>query len=219
MIKAITGKLKASLFPLYSRYWKLKYKGNAYECTICSYSAGAFMPFGVVKRKNAMCPNCYSLERHRLQWLYLAKKTNLLTTPLSLLHFAPESTLRKKLEVMKHIKYVTADIAIYDKAIMMKVDVTNMPFKDKKNGWAILQTPIDMKRAKTYEDPTIIRPLDRLKVFGQSDHVRLYGKDYKKILTSAGFKVKEDNFVNTLSPLQARKYALDNSELIYFCKK
>src|SRR5258708_5817669 len=201
MIKAITGKLKASLFPLYSRYWKLKYKGNAYECTICSYSAGAFMPFGVVKRKNAMCPNCYSLERHRLQWLYLAKKTNLLTTPLSLLHFAPESTLRKKLEVMKHIKYVTADIAIYDKAIMMKVDVTNMPFKDnsfdvilcnhvlehivndrkamkeihrvlKKNGWAILQTPIDIKRAKKYEYPTIIRPLYRLKEFRQSDNVQ-----------------------------------------------
>jgi SAM-dependent methyltransferase len=59
----------------------------------------------------------------------------------------------------------------------------------KKGGWAILQVPIDYSRDTTYEDFTITKPEDREKAFGQNDHVRWYGKDYKDRLKSVGFEV------------------------------
>lgn len=204
------------------------------------------MPYRLAKRTNVVCPYCFSFERHRLQWLYMAKKTNLLEDKLSVLHFAPEKAFLSKLRSLKNIKYLTCDL--YEKDVMLKADVTNLPFKDnsfdvvlcnhvlehvindtlamkelyrimKKGGWAILQVPIDYSRKRTYEDPTVIDEAARLKEFGQIDHARIYGIDYKDRLRAAGFKVRIDNFVNTLSPKLVEKYSLDKKELIYYCTK
>ncbi|WP_153800680.1 class I SAM-dependent methyltransferase [Foetidibacter luteolus] len=128
------------------------------------------------------------------------------------------------------------------------VDITNIPFEDnrfdvvlcnhvlehipddklamrelyrvlKKGGWAILQVPIDYNRATTYEDFSIRTPEERLKAFGQSDHVRWYGRDYKDRLAEAGFKVTEDSYVKSFSSGDLFRYGLMASELIYYCKK
>ncbi|KKL68879.1 hypothetical protein LCGC14_2120580 [marine sediment metagenome] len=64
----------------------------------------------------------------------------------------------------------------------------------KPKGWAILQVPIDHNRAKTFENSKIISPKERLRVFGQKDHVRIYGTNYKDRLERVGFIVKLDNF-------------------------
>jgi SAM-dependent methyltransferase len=85
------------------------------------------------------------------------------------------------------------------------------------NGY--FQVPIDYSREKTYEDFTIIKPKEREIAFGQNDHVRYYGKDYKHRLTQSGFKVKEDDFVKRFSDEELFKYGLDKNELIYFCEK
>lgn len=93
-------------------------------------------------------------------------------------------------------------------------------YRVMKNGaWAILQVPIDYTRDVTYEDFSINTPEGRLQAFGQSDHVRWYGKDYKQKLTQAGFKVVVDDFVKKFSPNEILKYGLMSSELIYYCKK
>src|SRR3712207_361389 len=48
------------------------YRGNAVTCPICEKSFRKFLPYGRMNpRPNALCPNCLSLERHRLIWLYL----------------------------------------------------------------------------------------------------------------------------------------------------
>jgi len=89
-----------------------------------------------------------------------------------------------------------------------------------KNGsWAILQVPIDYNRETTYEDFSITTPKGREKAFGQNDHVRWYGRDYKDRLKKAGFIVNEDDFVKSFSQEDLFRYGLKKSELVYYCTK
>lgn len=93
-------------------------------------------------------------------------------------------------------------------------------FRVMKNGGSgIFQVPIDYSREVTYEDFTITSPEGRQKAFGQHDHVRWYGRDYKHKLELAGFIVSEDDFVKQLSDADRTKYSLTPTELIYYCRK
>ena len=91
----------------------------------------------------------------------------------------------------------------------------------KPNGWAILQVPI--LREKTFEDPNIQTPEERLKYFGQEDHVRIYGLDYKDRLENAGFKVMVDPYLMELDEDIVQLYKLvpenEPKENIYYCIK
>jgi SAM-dependent methyltransferase len=89
----------------------------------------------------------------------------------------------------------------------------------KNGGWAILQVPIDYDRERTYEDFSIVTPEAREIAFGQYDHVRWYGRDYKERLAKVGLLVPEDDFIKTFSPKKVRNYGFMSSELIYFCQK
>jgi len=129
-----------------------------------------------------------------------------------------------------------------------KVDITRMPFDDrsfdmilcshvlehipddalamselyrvmKPGGWGVFQVPIDHTMEKTYEDFSITTPEGRQKAFGQGDHVRRYGADYKNRLEKAGFKVTVDDFVLKFSDNELFRYGLDKTELIYRCDK
>lgn len=85
------------------------------------------------------------------------------------------------------------------------------------NGWAILQVPIDTTREDTLEDPAIVDPADRLRTYGDEDHVRLYGRDYLDRLAGAGFTPHVDEFVTTLSPELVERCRIDPGEAIYRC--
>jgi ubiquinone/menaquinone biosynthesis C-methylase UbiE len=90
----------------------------------------------------------------------------------------------------------------------------------KPGGWALIQSPQDMKYATTYEDPTITDPKEREKHFLQNDHLRLFGRNYGRELEKGGFKVKEDRFVmDELSPEEVHQFALPSEEIVYFCQK
>jgi len=89
----------------------------------------------------------------------------------------------------------------------------------RKNGTGIFQVPMNDEFESTYEDPSITEPEERLKAFGQSDHVRWYGKDYKDRLAAAGFNVIEDDFVNGFTEKQIFKNGLPKGEVIYKCLK
>jgi SAM-dependent methyltransferase len=60
----------------------------------------------------------------------------------------------------------------------------------KVGGTALLQVPISLKRTATEEDPSITDSAERIRRFGQADHVRLYARDYYDRLSEAGFKVE-----------------------------
>jgi SAM-dependent methyltransferase len=228
------------------------------ECPCCGWKGPEFLPNGVEVRRNARCPKCDSLERHRMYYLYLRKKI-VSDKKLSVLHFAPERILTRLFRSYENIDYVSADID--PKKAMRKEDITGTSFADssfdiifcshvlehieddhkamrelmrilKPDGFAILLVPIKEKFngkviVKTYEDFTIRDPEQREKVFGQKDHVRIYGRDYKDRLEKAGFRVTIDKFIESLPADLVERYALlpqhasasETDGWIYYCTR
>ena len=68
---------------------------------------------------------------------------------------------------------------------------------------------------KTKEDKKIISKKEREIIYGQSDHVRKYGKDYKKRLESSGFKVTVTLPSEFLAKSEIELYRISKSEEIY----
>jgi len=82
----------------------------------------------------------------------------------------------------------------------------------KPGGLAVLQIPLALNLEKTLEDPAAVEKKDRKRLFGQKDHVRLYGLDYFDKLADAGFRVERDNpFTNKWVP-ELDTYCLDRNE-------
>ena len=230
-----------------ARFLGVFHPGNQVECPVCEHHYGKFLPYGRKGRDNALCPNCLALERHRLMYLYLKRKTNFFSAPLKVLHVAPEYCFIDRFERMENLDYITADIE--SPLAKVKMDIHAIPFPDntfdvafcnhvmehvddyvkatselhrvlKPGGWAIIQSPQDLSRATTYEDASITDPLEREKHFWQNDHLRLFGRDYAQELAKGGFEVKEDRFVlDELTQEEVTRYALPAGELIYYCIK
>ena len=89
----------------------------------------------------------------------------------------------------------------------------------KKDGIGILQVPIDNNLEKTYEDSTIVSKKDRTKHFGQYDHVRIYGRDYKDRLKILALLLILLIILMNLKNNLISKYGLIKGELIPIVKK
>ncbi len=222
-------------------------KGNTYEDPIDERKFRKMLPYGYAKtRENVLSPSTLSLERHRLLWLYLQRETDFFSKPHRLLHFAPEQAFYKRFKKMKHIEYITTDIE--SPLAMVKADICELPFEDdgfntilcnhvlehipndrkamkelyrvlRPGGMAILQIPQDLKRETTFEDNNITDPKERTKIFGQYDHVRVYGKDYFDILRSIGFKVEAVDYTSQLTEEEVKRFCLAKGELLPVCFK
>lgn len=222
-------------------------KGNTFTDPIDGKSFSSFLPYGYRKqRKNALSPSTLSLERHRLLWLYLKNETSFFTKPASLLHFAPEQSFHNRFKKLKHIDYTTTDLN--SPLATVKADICNLPFEDsqydlifcnhvlehipddtkamqelyrvlKPGGMAIVQVPQELDRKTTFEDNTITDPKERTEIFGQYDHVRVYGKDYFDKLRAIGFEVEEVNYTSKIPKDDVQKYCLAQGEIIPVCYK
>ena len=222
-------------------------KGNKYTDPIDGKSFSKFLPYGYGnQRDNVLSPSTLSLERHRLLWLYLKNETNLFTDNLKVLHFAPEQAFYKRFRKLPNLNYVTTDLN--SPLADVKADICNLPFQDnefdvilcnhvlehipddtkaiqelyrvlKKDGYGIFQVPQDIQRETTFEDNSITDKKERAKIFGQYDHVRVYGKDYFNKLRSIGFTVEAIDYTKTLSEEEITKYCLAKGELIPVVRK
>lgn len=222
----------------------LFYLGSKVQCPVCDHRYREFLPYGRINsRPNALCPNCLSLERHRLIWLFLNQKTNFFSEKLNVLHIAPEHCFMKRFEKQHGEKYITADIE--SPLAKVKMDVHQIPFGDnhfdvvlcnhvlehvrddiqvmkefrrvlKPGGWAILQIPFFAPVPEnTFEDNSITDPREREKIFGQDDHVRKYGRDYPQRIAQSGLTPVEDRFSAEFSPEQAFHFGVSRGEVIY----
>ncbi len=82
----------------------------------------------------------------------------------------------------------------------------------RAGGYAVLQVPLALDLEVTREDPAIVDESERTRLYGQKDHVRLYGLDYFDRLAKAGFRVERDNpFKNQWIP-DLDRYCLDRDE-------
>ena len=229
------------------RIFSLFLRGNKFEDPINGKTYRKLLPYGRLKpRENAIAPDSLSLERHRLMWLFLKNKTNFFTDKLKFLHIAPEYCFIKIFKGMKNLDYLTADLI--SPWADIKMDVHKIPFEEnsfdviicnhvlehvddynkvmkeffrvmKPGGWGIFQVPVDYNNANTIEDKSVTDPRERERLYWQSDHLRLFGRDYGDKLAAAGFKVTESNYINEIDPNLVNRYALDKNEIVYYCQK
>lgn len=222
-------------------------KGNTYTDPIDSKSFKSFLPYGYGKqRNNVLSPSSLSLERHRLLWLYLKNETDFFSVEKKVLHFAPEQAFYKRFRKMSNLDYVTTDLN--SPLADVKADICHLPFKDnefdiilcnhvlehipddtkameelyrilKPGGFGVFQIPQDLNRETTFEDDSITDKKERAKIFGQYDHVRIYGRDYFDKLRSVGFKVEEVDYTARLSEDDIIKYCLAKGEIIPVVQK
>ena len=110
------------------------YAGKGRKCPICGKQVREFLPYGYgVSRRDALCPRCLALERHRLLWLYIERETDLLKGYPTLLHIAPEVALKRQFERhygKEHAEsYLTADLE--SPLAKMHFDVQDIPLEDE----------------------------------------------------------------------------------------
>ena len=224
-------------------------KGDQFTDPIDGKSFKTFLPYGYGKqRNNVLSPSTLSLERHRLLWLYLKNETDFFnaTEKKKVLHFAPEQAFYKLFQNQKNLDYTTTDL--FSPLADVKADICDLPFKDnsydvilcnhvlehipddtkamqelyrvlKPGGMAILQIPQDLSRTTTFSDDSITNQKERAAIFGQYDHVRIYGLDYFDKLRSIGFTVIEEDYTHKIAPELVEKYCLAKGEIIPVCFK
>lgn len=224
-------------------------KGTIFTDPIDGKSFRKFLPYGYGKqRENALSPSTLSLERHRLLWLYLQNETDFFSSDkkLKVLHIAPEQCFLDIFRKQKNLEYITSDLEspIAD----VKADICDLPFEDNEfdvvfcnhvlehipndtkamqelhrvlntGGFGIFQIPQDLNREITFEDDSITDRKERAKIFGQYDHVRVYGRDYFNKLRSIGFKVDEVDFTKKIALEKLERFALMKGEILPVCFK
>ena len=225
----------------------LSLRGSKYTDPIDGRSFSKFLPYGYgQQRENVLSPSTLSLERHRLLWLYLKDHTTFFTAPHKVLHFAPEQAFYKRFRKLNNLHYTTTDLN--SPLADVKADICDLPFEDNSfdfilcnhvlehipddtkamqeiyriltpGGTAILQIPQDLNREKTFEDDSITDPAERAKIFGQYDHVRVYGRDYFDKLREVGFRVEEVDLTSQMDLHLVDKYRLAKGEVIPVARK
>jgi SAM-dependent methyltransferase len=223
---------------------RLLYSGDGVECPCCGSRYRRFAPLSVPDRR---CWSCGSLERDRLLWLLLDRRPEMLKPGMRILHVAPERALRPRLSALPDVRYICGDLDA--RYAGHRVDVTVLDFPDGSfdailcnhvlehvpddrramrelrrvlaaGGWAILLVPL-VERACTDEDPELADRAERIRRFGQHDHVRQYGRDYVDRLQEAGFVVSEERLEHELDDAAAQRYRLRNPvrmEPLYVCR-
>lgn len=222
-------------------------RGNKYTDPIDGKRFRAFLPYGYENpRENVLSPATLSLERHRLLWLFLQRETDFFSSKLKVLHFAPEQAFYKRFRNLSNLDYTTTDLN--SPLADVEADICNLPFDDNTfdvilcnhvlehipddhkamqelfrvltpGGWGVFQIPQDLNRERTFEDDSITDRKERAKIFGQYDHVRIYGRDYFDKLRNVGFEVEEVHFTKHLSREELDRYRLAVNEVIPFVRK
>ena len=213
-----------------------------FHCLVCGHDTDAFMPGGPSRRPGARCPNCGSLERHRVAWLHLREKGRWVAHGeghLRFLHVAPEKPLADCFRKLPAVQYTSCDIDP-GKADMV-IDLTAMSLPDSSyevifcshvlehipddraamaelfrvltfSGELYIQVPL--RGDQTYEDASITTAEARLKAFGQEDHVRVYGKDIVDRLSSVGFDAEIIWPDRMISTAERKRYGTGGRPLI-----
>lgn len=213
------------------------------ECTVCGHR-GRFLAYGNDTRlgvvMDALCPRCLSLERHRL--VVLCDREKNLFAGRSILHVAPEASMKRHILSRGPLEYVTCDLM--DPRADLKIDVERIDLPDerfdvvycshvlehvndalaipefwrilKPGGLLIAMMPVIEGWSSSFEDESKLGDVEsRILYFGQHDHVRFFGSDVRKRLAAPGFVVEE---YTAVEPYVSR-HGLTRGEKIFLCRK
>jgi SAM-dependent methyltransferase len=222
-----------------------RHRGVTVACPLCGEQFDEWMPSpgnGI----SLMCWSCGSYPRHRALWRWLVTESRLIDHTPSLLHFAPERSLRRKFEALRVLRYETADIRRL--RANLQIDIMDIALPDgsfdailcshvlehvpddaramrechrvlRPGGWMVVMVPIDYDRLETHEDPTVVDPRDREREFWQDDHVRLYALDIVDRLVAAGFDVERIRYTARLNAFERERFGLSRGDDIFLCRK
>lgn len=210
------------------------FRGNNHRCTVCGHGLKRFIP---IPDGDLLCPFCGSRARTRRLFSFLTE--NLLLHG-NVLHFSPSRSVYRLLKKNPNIVYFSTDFE--DEFLAdHKFDITQIPLEDnlfhliicyhilehieddqkamtelhrvlKPERVCVIQTPF--KEGDIYEDFSIKSPDERLKAFGQKDHVRIYSVEgLQQRLKENGF---QDVEIKTF-PAEGRYGLMEETVLI--CKK
>jgi hypothetical protein len=219
-----------------------RYRGDQYYCPICEREISEY----ILDRDIALCPVCDSSERHRVDWLFLCRHTDLFDEkPRNFLHVAPELFLTKRFSGIQDIEYSSIDLV--DARAMFKMDLTDIDFPDnnfdvvycsrvleyieddrkainellrvtKPGGWGLLQ--VSIKAENTFEDPLVVTPEERACQYGDKGHMRLCGVDYLKRIHACGWDTKMFHASDFMSDNEFEKFGiLDRDRYVFYCRK
>jgi len=192
------------------------YRGKRFQCNVCNKKLREFIS---LKSEEKLCPYCGSSSRNRRLWKILV--SDFLKSDMRILHFSPSRSLKRFLSKDPSLNYITSDyigefdadkhynitdISESDNSfdliicyhILEHIEDDQAAMKElyrilKKGGSCIIQTPF--KDGEIYEDDKIETAEDRLKYFGQEDHLRIYSVDgLKERLTQTSFEVNVNIF-------------------------
>lgn len=205
------------------------------ECPCCGRSA-KFESFGLRLRMGANCPHCQSKERHRLFSLAL-REGFIGFDGCDVLHFAPEAIVERIVSQAGARHLVTADITpdradrclnieqldlpdgSFDRVIcshvLEHVDDTKALAEIKRvlrpGGYAVIMIPLVEGWDRTFEDPAITSEAERELFFGQDDHVRFYGADFRARVAASGLQLSEF----TAGGREAPRFGLQRGEKVF----
>lgn len=195
-------------------------------------------------RQDVLCPVCRSMPRHRIVAYYLSMHPEVLHG--SILHFAQEKCLKYWFKRNGIFGFKTADL---NEKADLKVDIQATGLQDNSfsliicnhvlehvidfrkalfelyricapGGQVILSFPMLKTLEKTYEDASISTPEERVRSFGQNDHLRIFGNDSKRLIEETGFTVEEidgNEFPQQILPIVGP--ADYDINVLFCCKK
>ena len=223
--------------------YNLFYRGNEYYCEICDTNLKKFITINFTNQTDLLCPKCGSISRTRVLYNYILNNIN--QNKNDILDFSPHRCIYEKFS--KSEKNYTANDFENQFVADTQYDITNLPFKDnsfdliicfhvlehvkdddkaiinlnrilKEKGDVLIQVPI--KEGKTDEDFSVTEPKEREKRFGQSDHVRLYGKkDLENKLQALGFNTKIIDYTKKFSANNLIHLGIKEREFFFHCTK
>ena len=202
------------------------------QCPLCGKSFNIFLPIN--GRKYASCPECYSVERHRLVYYYLKNKTNLLSKNISFLDLSPHYSFANKFNDLKNVKYVPLNNIENGHKGKDKFKINKLPFND--NSFEVIFNYFNLpkinqtKVLKEFYRVLNTTPHSCLILFDYFDfdsdkttttsRKRVYGTDFLDKLQEVGFDIKVYNPKDLVSDERlVKKYGLTSGEIFVVCTK
>jgi SAM-dependent methyltransferase len=188
-------------------------------CPACDQLIDGFEP-GPAGRANSKCPRCGALERHRFLALLLDTLRPALGPLQTVLDVAPVPAVTKVVQRLEPASYVRVDIGYDNRLVDVIGSVTDLPMGDDSvhlaicfhvlehvpdhfkamrelgrvlapGGLAVIQVP--WRPDRPTEEDLGADQAERLRRFGQHDHVRYYGNDFEAMLAEQGLAVTRVN--------------------------
>jgi SAM-dependent methyltransferase len=214
--------------------------GDQVECPYCGWMGRHFLPAGDQHLSNRLCPRCGSLERYRALLLYLKEHGKILTQPTSLLDIAPKRCFEDFCRSLSNVRYLSSDLMTENAMVFSDLTCMGMASNSfdiitclhvmehvpddraayrevrrllKPDGFAVIVVPL--REDKTFEDPEA-RPEEYERLYGQYDHVRIYGMDIVERMQAAGLQVEVVDMYLVFNPERLQRYALKGHDRYFF---